>query len=164
MYVNFNDLNKNSKVWVFQSSSIIPETLLDNISDDSKNFLNQINSHGNKLKGSYKIIYNHFLIVAVENIQNEISGCSIDTIIRFVKNLELKYNLSFFDRSIVKYKKNNENIKSTSLNEFKTICKTKMIDDDITVFNNLVKNIDELENIWETNIHNSWQKRFLDDE
>ena len=51
----------------------------------------------------------------------------------FVKNLELKYNLSFFDRLIVKYKKNNEDIKSTSLNEFKTICKTKMIDDDITV-------------------------------
>ena len=49
------------------------------------------------------------------------------------------------------------------MNEFKTICKTKMIDDDITVFNNLVKNIDELENIWETNIDNSWLKRYLDD-
>ena len=108
-------------------------------------------------------LYNHFLIIAVENSKNEISGCSIDTITRFVKNLGLKYNLSFFDRLIVKYKKNNEDIKSTSLNEFKTICKTKMIDDDITVFNNLVKNIDELENIWETNIHNSWLKRFLDD-
>tara|TARA_Y100000766_G_scaffold225188_1_gene197882 strand:+ start:1242 stop:1736 length:495 start_codon:yes stop_codon:yes gene_type:complete len=163
MYVNFNDLNKNSKVWVFQSSSEIPELSLENISNDSKDFLDQLNSHGNSLNSSFKLIYNHFLIIAVENIKNEISGCSIDTITRFVKNLELKYNLSFFDRLIVKYKKNNENIKSTSLNEFKTMCKTKMIDDDITVFNNLVKNIYELENIWETNIHNSWLKRFLDD-
>ena len=163
MYVNFNDLNKNSKVWVFQSSSEIPELSLENISNDSKDFLDQLNSHGNSLNSSFKLIYNHFLIIAVENIKNEISGCSIDTITRFVKNLELKYNLSFFDRLIVKYKKNNEDIKSTSLNEFKTICKTKMIDDDITVFNNLVKNIGELENIWETNIHNSWLKRFLDD-
>tara|TARA_S200000501_G_scaffold370382_1_gene411442 strand:+ start:1577 stop:2068 length:492 start_codon:yes stop_codon:yes gene_type:complete len=163
MFVNFNDLNKNSKVWVFQSSSEIPESLLDHISNDSKDFLDQLNSHGNKLKSSFKIIYNHFLIIAVENIQNEISGCSIDTIIRFVKNLELEYNLSFFDRLIVKFKEKN-NIKSTSLNEFKSICKTKKIVDDITVFNNLVKNINELENIWETNIHNSWLKRFLDDE
>ncbi len=164
MYTGFEKLNKSSKVWVFQSSSEIPESLLNKISNDSKDFLNQFTSHGNSLKSSFKLIYNHFLIIAVENIKNEISGCSIDSIIRFVKNLELKYNLSFFDRLIVKYKKNNDNIKSTSLSGFKTICKTKMIDDDITVFNNLVKNIDELENIWETNIHNSWQKRFLDDE
>ena len=104
------------------------------------------------------------MIIAVENIKNEISGCSIDTITRFVKKLEVTYNLNFFDRLIVKYKKNNDDIKSTSLNEFKTICKTKLIDDDIIVFNNLVKNIDELENIWETNINNSWLKRFLNDE
>ena len=164
MYVNFNDLNKNSKVWVFQSSEEIPELYLDNISNDSKDFLNQLNSHGNTLKGSFKLIYNHFLVIAVEkNIQNEISGCSIDTITRFIKNLELIYNLSFFDRLIVKYKEHN-NIKSTSLHEFKSICKTKKISDKITVFNNLVKNIDELDNIWETNIQNTWLKRFLNDE
>ena len=93
------------------------------------------------LKAHLNLLYNHFLIIAVENSKNEISGCSIDSITRFVKNLELKYNLSFFDRLILKYKKNNDKIKSASLNEFKTICKTKMIDDDITVFNNLVKNI-----------------------
>lgn len=164
MYVNFNDLNKNSKVWVFQSTSDIPESLLDNISKDSKDFLNQLNSHGNSLNSSFKLVYNHFLIIAVENIKNEISGCSIDTIIRFVKNLELRYNLSFFNRLTVKYKEENNNIKSTSLDEFKSIYKTKKISEKITVFNNLVKNIDELENIWETNIHNSWLKRFLDDE
>ena len=49
MYVNFNDLNKNSKVWVFQSSSEIPELSLENISNDSKDFLDQLNSHGNSL-------------------------------------------------------------------------------------------------------------------
>tara|TARA_B100001287_G_C22612862_1_gene496021 strand:- start:355 stop:846 length:492 start_codon:yes stop_codon:yes gene_type:complete len=163
MYVNFNDLNKNSKVWVFQSSSKIPESLLDKISKDSKDFLDRLNSHGNSLNSSFKLVYNHFLIIAVENIKNEISGCSIDTIIRFVKNLELRYNLSFFDRFIIKYKEDN-NIKATSLHEFKSICKTQKISNKITVFNNLVKNIDELENIWETNIQNSWLKRFLDDE
>jgi len=163
MYTGFEKLNKSSKVWVFQSSSEIPESLLDNISNDSKDFLNQLNSHGNSLKGSFKLIYNHFLVIAVENIENEISGCSIDTITRFIKNLELIYNLSFFDRLIVKYKEHN-NIKSTSLHEFKSDCKTKKISDKVTVFNNLVKNIDELENIWETNIQNTWLKRFLDDE
>jgi hypothetical protein len=161
MYTGFEKLNKSSKVWVFQSSSEIPESLLDNISNDSKDFLNQLNSHGNSLKGSFKLIYNHFLVIAVENIQNGISGCSIDTITRFIKNLELRYNLSFFDRLIVKYKEHN-NIKSTSLHEFKSICKTKKISDKITVFNNLVKNIDELDNIWETSIQNTWLKRFLD--
>jgi len=163
MYIGFEKLNKSSKVWVFQSSSEIPESLLKNLTIDSKDFLEGLNSHGNSLNSSFKLIYNHFLIIAVENIKNEISGCSIDTIIRFVKNLELRYNLSFFDRLIVKYKENN-NIKSTSLHEFKSICKTQKISNKITVFNNLVKNIDELENIWETNIQNSWLKRFLDDE
>jgi hypothetical protein len=164
MYIGFEKLNKSSKVWVFQSSSEIPESLFENISIDTKNFLEELNSHGNSLNSSFKLIYNHFLIIAVENTKNEISGCSIDTIIRFVKNLELRYNLSFFDRLIVKYKEENNNIKSTSLDEFKSIYKTKKISDKITVFNNLVKNIDELENIWETNIQNTWLKRFLDDE
>ena len=65
MYTGFEKLNKSSKVWVFQSSSEIPESLLDNISNDSKDFLNQLNSHGNSLKGSFKLIYNHFLVIAI---------------------------------------------------------------------------------------------------
>ena len=59
MYVNFNDLNKNSKVWVFQSSSEIPTSLLQNISIDSKDFLEQLNS----MEGVLKAHLNLYIII-----------------------------------------------------------------------------------------------------
>ena len=63
MYTGFEKLNKSSKVWVFQSSSEIPASLLQNISNDSKDFLEQLNSHGRSLISSFKLVYNHFLIL-----------------------------------------------------------------------------------------------------
>ena len=56
MYIGFEKLNKSSKVWIFQSSSEIPASLLQNISNDSKDFLEQLNSHGRNLKSSFKLI------------------------------------------------------------------------------------------------------------
>ena len=47
------------------------------------------------------------------------------------------------------------------LNEFKVFCKNLESNQNLIVFNNLVKNIYELENNWEVDIKNSWHKRFL---
>ena len=60
----------------------------------------------------------------------------------------------------VAYKTDNE-IEFTSLADFKNLLKSKSINGDTIVFNNLVSNIFEYNRNWETSIKNSWHSRFL---
>ena len=66
----------------------------------------------------------------------------------------------FTDKLDVKYKIGDD-INTANLNEFKKICGNIDINDELIVFNNLVKNIDDFEKNWEVDIRKSWHKRFL---
>ena len=47
------------------------------------------------------------------------------------------------------------------LNDFKIHCQSLADNEKLIVFNNLVKNIEELENNWEVDVRNSWHNRYL---
>ena len=103
-----------------------------------------------KLKSDEKlVVYN-----------NLISGCSIDSLVNFVKELENTHDLQLLDKFHVKFIKNGE-IQTLHLNDFKMLCKKLKSDEKLVVYNNLINNINELENNWKVDIRNSWHNRFL---
>ena len=105
------------------------------------------------------IKYNTFIIVAADDT-NIVSGCSIDSLIKFIKSFEKKYEIELLDKLNIKYR-NEENIDTAELNDFKKICKNLNENQELIVFNNLVSNIHEFEKNWEVDIRISWHKRFL---
>ena len=116
-------------------------------------------SHQNDFRSSFEIRYNTFIIIAADE-SNMVSGCSIDSLVNFIRDLENSYSLQLLDKLHVKYIED-ESIQTMHLNEFKVFCKNLKSNQNLIVFNNLVKNIYELENNWEVDIKNSWHKRFL---
>ena len=159
MIVNFKSLNKNSRVWIFQSLDFIDDRVVEVIKEKISLFLNEWKSHQKDFKSSFEIRYNTFIIVAADE-SNLVSGCSIDSLVNFIKNLETSFDLQLLDKLHVKYIDNGE-IETKHLDEFKTYCKNLDKDQKLIVFNNLVKNIRELENNWKVNINDSWHKRYI---
>ena len=159
MIVNFKSLNKNSRVWIFQSLDFIDDRVVEVIKEKISLFLNGWKSHQRDFKSSFEIRYNTFIIVAADE-SNLVSGCSIDSLVNFIKNLETSFDLQLLDKLHVKYI-DNEGIETKHLDEFKTYCQNLDKDQKLIVFNNLVKNIRELENNWEVNINDSWHKRYI---
>ena len=159
MLVEFTKLDKKSRIWVFQSKDKLDESTYNLIKKKISVFLENWKSHQKSFESSFIIKYKTFVVIAADET-NLVSGCSIDSLINFVKSIEDEFEINLLDKLDVKYKIGND-INTANLNEFKKICKNIDINDKLIVFNNLVKNIDDFEKKWEVDIRKSWHKRFL---
>tara|TARA_X000001036_G_scaffold205711_1_gene193297 strand:+ start:1774 stop:2262 length:489 start_codon:yes stop_codon:yes gene_type:complete len=159
MLVEFTKLDKKSRIWVFQSKNQLDESTYNLIKKKISVFLENWKSHQKSFESSFIIKYKTFVVIAADET-NLVSGCSIDSLINFVKSIEDEFEINLLDKLDVKYKIGDD-INTANLNEFKKICKNIDINDKLIVFNNLVKNIDDFEKKWEVDIRESWHKRFL---
>ena len=159
MFVDFSSLDMSSRVWIFQSETEINKNLEDLIKKELTEFLENWVSHGIDIISSFEIKYKTFIVIAVSDSIN-ISGCSIDTLINFVKSLENKYNLSLMNKNIIKFK-NGSTISSMNISDFKSKCEKINNNEELIVFNNLVNSIADYRNKWEIDIRLSWHKRYL---
>lgn len=159
MLVEFTKLDKKSRIWVFQSKNQLDESTYNLIKKKISVFLENWKSHQKNFESSFIIKYKTFVVIAADET-NLVSGCSIDSLINFVKSIEDEFEINLLDKLDVKYKIGDD-INTANLNEFKKICKNIDINDKLIVFNNLVKNIDDFEKKWEVDIRESWHKRFL---
>ena len=160
MILSFDKISDESRVWIFQSSHIIPQSYIESLEIKIENFLKTWTSHGNKLVVSYKIKYNLFIIIALDQSQSSASGCSIDKLVIFVKKLEEEFSVRLLDRLDISYKHNNK-ISVIRLDHFKRKIFEKKIDNSTIVFNNLIKLKSDLENNWEVPLANSWHKQLI---
>ena len=159
MLVEFTKLDKKSRIWVFQSKDQLDESTYNLIKKKISVFLENWKSHQKSFESSFIIKYKTFVVIAADET-NLVSGCSIDSLINFVKSIEDEFEINLLDKLDVKYKIGDD-INTANLNEFKKICGNIDINDELIVFNNLVKNIDDFEKNWEVDIRKSWHKRFL---
>lgn len=160
MYVSFNLLPPNAKVWIYQSDSNLSSKDVELIEKEVKLFLNNWSSHNKEIESSYEIRYNRFLIIGLNEDINSASGCSIDKSVNFIKNLQSILKVNFLNRLNVAYKIGNE-INSISLIEFQNMIRENKLSKDSIVYNNMIDTKKLYLNSWETTIENSWHKKFL---
>jgi len=160
MYTPYKNLPNNSRVWIYQSNREFTEKELEFISTKAEEFINSWTRHGDDLKGSYTIKYNQFLVLAVDESFNNVSGCSIDASVHFVKALEKELQLDLLDKMNVSFKDGNH-INIVKLADFQKFASEKKINQETIVFNNMVDTKEDLENKWEIPAKQSWHKRFL---
>ena len=160
MYVSFNLLPPNAKVWIYQSDSNLSSKDVELIEKEVKFFLNNWSSHNKEIESSFEIRYNRFLIIGLNENINSASGCSIDKSVNFIKNLQSILKVNFLNRLDVAYKIGNE-INSISLLEFQTMIRKNKLSKDSIVYNNMIDTKKLYLNNWETTIENSWHKKFL---
>ena len=160
MFVDYNELPNNSRVWVYQSEREFTQKEINFIQEKAVVFVNQWTRHGQDLKGSFTIKYNQFLVLAVDEGFNNVSGCSIDSSVHFVQELEKALQIDLLDKMNISFK-DGDNINIVKMNAFKQYAKENKITSNTVVFNNMIATKNELENSWEIPASKSWHKRFL---
>ena len=160
MFTEYKNLPNNSRVWIYQSDREFNQEEIILISAKAEEFINSWTRHGDDLKGSFTIKYNQFLVLAVDESFNNVSGCSIDSSVRFVQELEKELQLDLMNKMNITFK-DNENINLVKLSDFQQFAKDKKITSETIVFNNMINTKEDLENNWEIPAKQSWHKRFL---
>ena len=160
MFTEYKNLPNNARVWIYQSDREFTSEEIEIVSVKAVDFINQWTRHGDDLKGSFTFKYNQFLVLAVDESFNTVSGCSIDSSVRFVQALEKELQLELMNKMNVTFK-DNEHINLVKLADFQRYAKEQKVTLETIVFNNMVATKEDFENKWEVPARESWHKRFL---
>ncbi len=160
MYVLFESLPDESRVWVYQSNRKFTDDEVAEIETALRNFVDEWAAHGTGLEASYLVLYNRFIILAVNQENQSATGCSIDASVHFIQQLEQKYKVDLLDRMNVSFKQG-EFITYKPLTDFKKMAKEKSVSANTIVFNNLVNTVGEWKDYWEVPAGESWHSRFF---
>ena len=158
--MSFEALSPDSRIWVFQSDRKLNSEEINNIKIEANQFAENWVSHDNKLKAASEIFYNQFLVLAVDEGIHAASGCSIDSSVAFISNIENKYGLNFLNRDNVAFILEDQ-VKLISFKNIKHHFGIGSISGNTLVFNNLVSKKSELDSRWLVPVSESWVSRYL---
>ena len=160
MYVPFENLPDESKIWIYQSNRKFSDEEFAAIENDLKAFIEGWAAHGTSLEASYQLKYNRFIILTVNQEKQAATGCSIDASVQFIQDLEKKYEIDLLDKMNVTFRLG-DFIAHKPLIEFKKMAKEKAVSGNTIVFNNLVNTLGEWQEFWEVPASESWHSRLF---
>lgn len=155
------EMADDSKVWMYQSSTPIDKNIQIQLEADLASFSSQWIAHGQKLQAFTAVYHHQFVCFIVDQSAQGATGCSIDTSVRFMQQMEQKYDLQFFDRMATAYVDRQGEIQTTLLSKLSALKSAGIIDEETLVFNNTIQTLSELRTKWLIPASQSWHMRFL---
>ena len=152
-------LNENfspdSRVWVYQSSRLLSLNEALEVEDRLNNFTAQWLSHGVPVKGAAYLFFGQFIILIADEKATGVSGCSTDSSVRLIKEIESRFNVNMFDRTTLAFVVKDK-VQLLPLSQLQYAVDNSFITADTLYFNNLVQTKEELENNWLIPLKESW--------
>lgn len=158
LYMSFSP---QSRVWVYQSDRKFSESEEKVILAKLAVFTNQWKAHGNELLASAEIKYGFFIVLIVDEMQANVTGCSIDSSVKLIKEIEHELNVDLFNRLNVTYL-NGHDVVLLDRIAFEYLINQGEITAETIVFNNLVQSLQELNTKWKIPFKDSWHAKVFD--
>lgn len=160
MLVPFDKMPDQARVWVYQANRSLSPNEVAFVEQASQNFLNQWQAHGQDLKASFKVAYDQFLILTVDESFSQASGCSIDASVHLIKALEQKLGISFMTNGQVAFLKD-ERISLYPFNQLKKAVEDNEVSPETLIFDNTIQTLADLNSKWLTESSNTWVSRYF---
>ena len=165
MYIPFDEMPDTARVWIYQANRSLNATEEDYAFQLGQQFANRWAAHGQPLQASVQLFHRYFLVVAVDEQHYAASGCSIDSSVAFVRELEQKFTLeqfalSFFDRTQIAFWQD-EQVHLIPMAQAKMQIKEGDIQPDAITFDNNVPNKEAFNIRWKIPVKSSWLARYL---
>lgn len=159
----------DARVWVYQSNRVLSDTEVSAVNNAGMQFVSGWKAHGANLTAGFDVVYNHFIVISIDETKVKAGGCSLDDAAHFINALEKHFNLNLLDRMAVAYRYGDE-IKTCHLNNLiKELTLAGLHTEnevggragDVIVFNNMVTTKNQFDKEWEIKLKQSWQSRVL---
>jgi hypothetical protein len=162
------DFAGSSRVWVYQSTRLflLSEALA--IEELLQAFVQGWNSHGTPVKGYANLFYGQFIVLMADETATGVSGCSTDSSVRLIKDIEQRFGVNLFDRLMLAFRIRNNagpsdepstlawKVQLIPLAQLPYAIENGFITGDTLYFNNTVQTKTELENKWLIPLKDSW--------
>lgn len=154
------DFSPGSRVWVYQSSRLFSLSEALELEPLIREFCERWQTHGAQVKAYGNLFFGQFVVLMADETNSGVSGCSTDSSVRFIKSLEQRFAVDFFNRNNLAFVVEDE-IQVLPLSQLPYAFQNGFIKPDTLYFNNLVQTRKELETQWLVPVRKSWlAKRF----
>jgi hypothetical protein len=160
MFVDFNEIPEDAKVWVYPSNRKFYPNEIEALEVKIKAFVESWKIDDKSFKASYQFLYNRFIVITADDISTPLDNQDIDASVSFILSLQETYEVSLLDRMNVCFKQG-AFVQYKELKDFKKLLKNKALTGKSVIFDNLVTTKQDFENLWEIPIEESWYSRFL---
>ncbi len=160
MYIPFDQLPTHSRIWVYQAERAFSSGEKELISTSLKQFCDGWNTHGNLMPTSFEILEEQFIVLGVDESSLGASGCSIDSSVKTLRELEKQLEINLTDQGKVSFKNNEGQVAVYPALGIKSKVLSGEIERETLVLNPLVKIKKDLENVW-ISANESWLNKYF---
>ena len=150
-----SDFPDEARVWIYQASRqfLISEAL--EIGEMIEEFLAGWNSHGRPVKGYGNLFFGRFLILMADERASAVSGCSTDSSVALVRDIQERFGTDMFNRQLLAFLAKGK-IELIPLSQYGHARENGFISGDTIYFNNNIQTKIELQEKWMIPVKNSW--------
>ncbi len=154
--VAFDALPDHARLWIFAADRPLTPDEQAAVAASVEEGLAGWNAHGSPVSWGHRMVHDQFLMVGVDETHTALSGCSIDSAFRKIKELERALGLSFLDHGRVFYR-DGDAVRRVTRAEFKDLAQAGAVHAETVVFNNVLATVGELRRgLWEVPVRLSW--------
>jgi hypothetical protein len=155
MYVAFDRLPPQARVWIYQASRPLTEEELMPLLPRLAAFAEEWTSHGRQLAASAQFLHRQFLVIGLDEAVAGASGCSIDASVRFVQELEQRLGVTLLEKSRMAFLDNGE-LSFLTRRELRAAITAGQVQADTLYFNNTLTTKGELDEQWPAPAGQTW--------
>ena len=149
------NFHPSSKTWIYQSNRTFTLPELFQAEEILEAFTDNWKSHGAAVKGFATILYGQFIVIMADESQTGVGGCSTDSSVHVIKQIELMNSVQMFNRELLAFWVK-EKVQTIPLTQVGYALENGILAKDTLYFNNLVANKAAMEKDWLQPISESW--------
>ncbi|MFT3678934.1 MAG: hypothetical protein QM791_01600 [Ferruginibacter sp.] len=160
--MNFNieehlpeDFHDNSRVWIYQSSRLFTLSEAMQLEEMLNDFTVSWKSHGADVKGYANLFFGQFICIMADETTAGVSGCSTDSSVRVIKEIEQRFNVQLFDRQSLAFWIKDK-VQLLPFSQLSYAAENKFITRDTLYFNNTVLSKKDMIDNWIIPVKSSW--------
>jgi len=149
---NFSD---TSRVWIYQCNRLFFLSEALQIEEILEKFVGGWKSHGTIVKGYANLFFGQFIVLMADETVDGVSGCSTDSSVHTIKEIEKQFKVDLFDRQTLAFIIKDK-VQLLPLSQLNYAAENNFITADTIYFNNTITTKKELLNNWLISVKDSW--------
>lgn len=160
MYIPFHQISDEARVWIYQANRPFTYKERMQVWPKIQQFLGGWAAHGHPLQCSADVLHDQFLVLAVEEAVQGVTGCSVDNSVQLMRELEQDLQITLLDRTLIAFKRNNHNF-LVPLEGLEAKIQQGDILPDMLMFDNTVTIKGALRDLWLVPAKNTWLSKYF---
>jgi len=154
--VPFDTLPPESRLYAFNAERALADVDMELLRENLERFLQDWTAHRKELTVGYDLRLHQFILIAIDESKLPPSGCSIDTLMRFLRDLGAHMRVELLDSPDICFL-DSDIVRCVNRAQFAALAEHGDVGPDTIVFDNTISRLRDLnEGRWQIPAARSW--------